>query len=64
MPVKILAGTHDTTVSPTIHGRTLSQQIPTAHFAFVQGTGHALQHNITHEIDVILAELDAELGVK
>jgi len=59
--VKILAGTHDTIVSPTIHSRTLSQQIPNAHFEFVSGTGHTLQHSATEEIDAMLAELDADL---
>ncbi len=62
MPVKILAGTHDTTVSPTIHARTLSQQIPNAHFELVEGSGHTLQHSSNKEIDNMLAELDAELG--
>jgi len=64
VPVKILAGTHDTTVSPTIHARTLSQKIPNAHFEFVPYTGHTLQHSATTEIDAMLAELDAELSVK
>lgn len=62
VPVKILAGTHDTTVSPTIHARTLSEQIPNAHFEFVAGTGHTLQHSATKEIDAMLLELDLELA--
>lgn len=61
VPVKILAGTHDTIVSPTIHGRTLAQEIPNAHFEFVPGTGHTLQHSATEEIDAMLAELDQDL---
>ena len=64
MPVKILAGTHDTTVSPTIHARTLAQEIPNAHFEFVPYTGHTLQHSGTKEIDAMLLELDLELSGK
>ncbi len=64
IPVKILAGTHDTVVSPTIHSRTLSQEIPNAHFEFVKGEGHTLQHSATNEIDAMLAELDADLSAK
>ena len=61
VPVKILTGTHDTTVSPTIHARTLSTQIPNSHFEFVPNTGHTLQHSATKEIDAMLAELDADI---
>ncbi|PHQ59114.1 MAG: hypothetical protein COC03_06720 [Robiginitomaculum sp.] len=64
VPVKILAGTQDTIVSPTIHARTLGQQIPNAHFEFVPDTGHTLQHSATQEIDAMLAELDEELSIE
>jgi len=61
VPVKILTGTHDTTVSPTIHARKLAQQIPNADFEFVENTGHTLQHSASKEIDAMLAALDADI---
>lgn len=64
VPVKILAGTHDTTVSPTIHARSLSQQIPNARFEFVDGTGHALQHSARLQIDTMMLELDLEIAMR
>ena len=62
VPVKILTGTHDTTVSPTIHARTLSEQIPGAEFAFVPYTGHTLQHSAAKQIGAMLKSLDEDIS--
>lgn len=44
LPVKILTGTADDTVSPDLHSKALARQIPQAELTLLPDTGHALHH--------------------
>ena len=50
VPTEIFVGTHDTTVSPTIHSYTLSRQISDARLTILPRTGHGLHHTASTEI--------------
>lgn len=50
LPVTILTGLDDDTVSPDIHSRALEAQIQDAKLTLFENTGHALQHSRTKEI--------------
>ena len=50
LPVAILTGTADTTVSPDIHSKTLAKQIDGAALTLLPDTGHALHHAETAQI--------------
>ncbi|WDI31087.1 alpha/beta hydrolase [Hyphococcus flavus] len=54
LPVSVVTGTADTTVSPQIHSAQLEQDIPGATLTLLPGTGHALHHVETQKIiDII-----------
>lgn len=57
IPTAILTGSHDTTVSPTIHSWTLSRQIPGAQFEVIPNTGHALHHSQAARILAVIDSL-------
>jgi len=54
LPVAIVAGMDDTTVSPEIHSKALAKQIEGASLTLLPDTGHALHHSETARIlDII-----------
>ena len=55
LPVAILTGVDDTTVSPEIHSKTLATQIDGATLTLLPDTGHALHHS---ETDIILKAIE------
>ena len=64
LPVRIFVGTHDTTVSPTIHSYTLSQQIDGAELTILPDTGHGLHHTASAEIIAGIESLASEIIVR
>lgn len=50
LPVAIVTGTADTTVSPEIHSKTLAKEIDGAMLTLLPGAGHALHHSRTEKI--------------
>ncbi|MEL7030102.1 MAG: alpha/beta hydrolase [Pseudomonadota bacterium] len=56
MPIRILTGDADTTVSPTIHSKALARQAPNAKLALYPGVGHFIQHAKSDEVLAALAE--------
>ena len=64
VPVRIFTGTHDTTVSPTLHSYTLSEQVKDGELTFLDEEGHGLHHTASREIiagiDTLIAEILAE----
>ena len=56
LPVAILTGADDTTVSPDIHSRTLATQVEGATLQVLPDTGHALHHA---ETQVIIEAIDS-----
>lgn len=50
LPVAIMTGTADKTVSPDIHSKTLAREIDGAALTLLPGVGHALHHARTAEI--------------
>lgn len=56
IPVAIMTGTSDTTVSPEIHSKTLATEIDGASLTLLPDTGHALHHA---ETDIILEAIEA-----
>ncbi len=62
LPVAIVTGTADSTVSPDIHSRTLAKQIDGASLALLPDTGHALHHSQTAVILETISEISATSG--
>ncbi len=56
IPVTIITGTADTTVSPELHSKALEKQIDGATLTLLPETGHALHHART---DVIVSAIEA-----
>ncbi|MEO1150246.1 MAG: alpha/beta hydrolase [Pseudomonadota bacterium] len=50
IPTLIYAGTHDVTVSPTIHSYSLDQQLPNSTLILIEEEGHGLHHTSKAEI--------------
>ena len=50
LPVAIVTGISDTTVSPDIHSKTLAMQVEGATLTLLPDTGHALHHSETDQI--------------
>jgi pimeloyl-ACP methyl ester carboxylesterase len=59
LPVAIMTGTSDTTVSPEIHSKTLVTQIEGATLTLFPDTGHALHHSQTEKIIETIDRLSA-----
>ncbi len=59
LPVAIMTGTSDTTVSPEIHSKTLVTQIDGATLTLFPDTGHALHHSQTEKIIETVDRLSA-----
>ncbi len=57
LPVAIVTGTEDTTVSPDIHSKTLVTEIDGASLTLLPDTGHALHHSETAAILAIIEGL-------
>ncbi len=57
IPTAILTGSHDTTVSPTIHSWMLARQIDGASLEVIPNTGHALHHSHSETIIAIIDEM-------
>jgi len=57
LPTIIYVGTHDTTVSPTIHSYALSKQIPHSQLTILPKTGHGLHHTASAEISASIKHL-------
>lgn len=61
IPTQIYTGTHDTTVSPTIHSYILDRQIPNSELTIIPFEGHGLHHTskalILEGVDALMAEL-------
>lgn len=59
MPTTIITGDQDTTVSPTIHARTLAAQVVGARLVVMPGVGHQPQYAdptlVLNEIDAVVA---------
>ncbi len=59
LPVVILAGAADTTVSPKIHAEALARDIAGASLEILADTGHALHHAESERITAVIDELAA-----
>lgn len=57
LPVAIITGDADTTVSPKIHSRQLAEDIPGADLTILPDTGHALHHAETDRIIDLIDEI-------
>ena len=57
LPVAIVTGTDDTTVSPQIHSKHLARDIKQAKLTLLPDTGHALHHAETAKIIDIINEI-------
>lgn len=57
LPVAIVTGTDDTTVSPDIHSKQLASDIPGATLTLLPQTGHALHHAETARIISIIEDI-------
>lgn len=64
VPVAIVTGAEDTTVSPTLHSAALSRSLPEAYYEVIPDTGHALHHaetaKITAAIDWVARKAQAD----
>ncbi len=58
LPVAIVTGTDDRTVSPDLHARQLAQEIDSAQLTLLPDTGHALHHAETEAIIAIIRNLE------
>lgn len=56
VPVVILAGDRDTTVSPEIHSKALAAAIPNAKLIILPGVGHIIHHA---KAELVIGEIDA-----
>jgi pimeloyl-ACP methyl ester carboxylesterase len=56
VPVVILAGDRDTTVSPEIHSKALAAAIPNAKLIILPGVGHIIHHA---QAELVIGEIDA-----
>ena len=59
LPVAIVTGDADETVSPQIHAMTLAKEVQGAELTVLEGVGHALHHQRTDEIISIIDALGA-----
>lgn len=59
LPVAVVAGTEDTTVSPRIHSEALGREIPNVTLTLLPDTGHALHHAETEAIMSIIEGVGA-----
>ena len=59
LPVAIVTGEADTTVSPEIHAKTLVGEIDGATLLLLPKTGHALHHSQTARIASVIDEINA-----
>ena len=44
LPIRMIAGTHDTIVLSTIHAMSLEAKVPGARLRYVPGAGHPIHH--------------------
>jgi pimeloyl-ACP methyl ester carboxylesterase len=56
VPVVIVAGDRDTTVSPDIHSKALAAAIPNAKLIILPGVGHIIHHA---KAELVIGEIDA-----
>jgi len=54
LPVAIVTGTEDTTVSPDLHSKALASEVEGASLTLLPDTGHALHHSQTEAILAII----------
>ena len=59
LPVAIVTGTSDSTVSPEIHSKQLAQEVDHASLLLLPNTGHALHHAETAAILDVINEISA-----
>ena len=63
VPVVVIAGDTDTTVSPNIHSRRLAATVPNAKLIVLPGVGHMVQYAapdvVVREIEAMIADLTA-----
>lgn len=59
LPVAILTGTSDTTVSPELHSKALARDIDGATLTLLPDTGHALHHAETEKVLAAIASVSA-----
>lgn len=57
MPVAIVTGADDSTVSPDLHSKRLAAEIPGSTLTLLPGTGHALHHAETDRIVAVIEEI-------
>lgn len=50
LPMAILTGADDTTVSPSLHSAALARQVSGAYYEVIPDTGHALHHSETAKV--------------
>ncbi len=63
IPTRIFVGTHDTTVSPTIHSYNLAKDIAGAELTILPATGHGLHHTASDEIIAGIEAMTAKIIV-
>ncbi|MBB5520057.1 alpha/beta fold hydrolase [Amphiplicatus metriothermophilus] len=61
LPVTIVTGAADATVSPRRHSKALAAEVPHARLAVLPDTGHALHHAETARIVALIDEMAADL---
>lgn len=62
LPVAVVTGIEDTTVSPKIHSAQLKQDVPGAELTLLPDTGHALHHAETEKILTIINAVSDRAG--
>jgi len=62
IPVEIFVGTHDTTVSPTIHSYRLAKQIEGANLTIINQVGHGLHHSAATQIITAIDALSKQIS--
>lgn len=60
LPVAIVTGTDDTTVSPEIHSKTLAREVDQSSLTLLPDTGHALHHSEAARILEIIETLSQQ----
>jgi pimeloyl-ACP methyl ester carboxylesterase len=68
VPVVVITGDADTTVSPSIHSRAFAAAVPDARLVVLPGVGHMVQYAapevVVHEIETMIAELASRAAMR
>lgn len=62
VPTRIITGSRDVSVSPTLHSMALEREIPNVKFTLLMGIGHPLHHAAQDEIEKNISDIDRILS--